>query len=70
MSRIAYVNGSYVPHRDAAISIDDRGINLVMVSMRWFLSLMAKWLMKPRILIGLNDLSQSYLCPCQCLVRR
>ena len=25
MSRIAYVNGSYVPHRDAAISIDDRG---------------------------------------------
>ena len=25
MSRIAYVNGSYVPHREAAISIDDRG---------------------------------------------
>ena len=25
MSRIAYVNGSYVPHREAAVSIDDRG---------------------------------------------
>lgn len=25
MSRIAYVNGSYLPHREAAISIDDRG---------------------------------------------
>ena len=25
MSRIAYVNGAYLPHRDAAVSIDDRG---------------------------------------------
>ena len=25
MSRIAYVNGRYVPHRDAEVSIDDRG---------------------------------------------
>lgn len=25
MSRIAYVNGAYVPHREAAVSIDDRG---------------------------------------------
>ncbi len=25
MSRIAYVNGSYVPHREAVVSIDDRG---------------------------------------------
>jgi len=25
MSRIAYVNGSYVPHRKAAVHIDDRG---------------------------------------------
>ena len=25
MPRIAYVNGTYVPHRDAAVSIDDRG---------------------------------------------
>ena len=25
MSRIAYVNGSYVSHREAAVSIDDRG---------------------------------------------
>ena len=25
MSRIAYVNGAYVPHHDAAVSIDDRG---------------------------------------------
>lgn len=25
MSRIAYVNGSYVPHRDAAVHIEDRG---------------------------------------------
>ena len=25
MSRIAYVNGRYVPHRQAAVSIDDRG---------------------------------------------
>lgn len=25
MSRIAYVNGRYVPHRDAAVHIDDRG---------------------------------------------
>ena len=25
MSRIAYVNGSYVAHREAAVSIDDRG---------------------------------------------
>ena len=25
MSRIAYVNGAYVPHRDAFVSIDDRG---------------------------------------------
>ncbi|MGC6530759.1 MAG: D-amino-acid transaminase [Candidatus Puniceispirillaceae bacterium] len=25
MSRIAYVNGAYVPHDDAAVSIDDRG---------------------------------------------
>jgi D-alanine transaminase len=26
MSRIAYVNGRYVPHRRAAVSIDDRGL--------------------------------------------
>jgi D-alanine transaminase len=25
MSRIAYVNGAYVPHRDAAVHIEDRG---------------------------------------------
>ena len=25
MSRIAYVNGRYVPHRDAAVHIEDRG---------------------------------------------
>ncbi|MFG1402222.1 D-amino-acid transaminase [Xanthobacter sediminis] len=25
MSRIAYVNGSYVPHRDASIHVEDRG---------------------------------------------
>jgi len=25
MSRIAYVNGRYLPHRDAAVSIEDRG---------------------------------------------
>ena len=25
MSRIAYVNGAYVPHHEAAVSIDDRG---------------------------------------------
>ena len=25
MSRIAYVNGRYVPHKDAEVSIDDRG---------------------------------------------
>ncbi|WP_262691914.1 D-amino-acid transaminase [Kordiimonas aestuarii] len=25
MSRISYVNGAYVPHRDAAVHIDDRG---------------------------------------------
>ena len=25
MSRIAYVNGSYVPHRDASVHIEDRG---------------------------------------------
>ncbi|MDH5748559.1 MAG: aminotransferase class IV, partial [Rhodospirillales bacterium] len=25
MSRIAYVNGHYVPHRDAAVHIEDRG---------------------------------------------
>src|ERR1700760_3236956 len=25
MSRIAYVNGSYVPQREAAVSIEDRG---------------------------------------------
>ena len=25
MSRVAYVNGRYVPHRQAAVSIDDRG---------------------------------------------
>ncbi|MGC6518003.1 MAG: D-amino-acid transaminase [Candidatus Puniceispirillaceae bacterium] len=25
MSRIAYVNGSYIPHHEAAVSIDDRG---------------------------------------------
>ena len=25
MSRIAYVNGAYVPHKEAAVSIDDRG---------------------------------------------
>ena len=25
MSRIAYVNGRYLPHREAAIHIEDRG---------------------------------------------
>ena len=25
MSRIAYVNGRYVPHREAAVHIEDRG---------------------------------------------
>ena len=25
MSRIAYVNGRYVPHRDAAVHVEDRG---------------------------------------------
>ena len=25
MSRIAYVNGRYVPHRDASVHIEDRG---------------------------------------------
>ena len=25
MSRISYVNGTYVPHRDAAVHIEDRG---------------------------------------------
>ncbi|MBF0332868.1 MAG: D-amino acid aminotransferase, partial [Alphaproteobacteria bacterium] len=25
MSRVAYVNGRYVPHRDAAVHIEDRG---------------------------------------------
>ena len=25
MSRIAYVNGRYVPHRDATVHIEDRG---------------------------------------------
>ena len=25
MSRIAYVNGQYVPHREAAVHIEDRG---------------------------------------------
>ena len=25
MSRIAYVNGQYLPHREAAVHIEDRG---------------------------------------------
>src|SRR5690606_34434950 len=28
MSRIAYVNGSYLPHRQAAVHIEDRGYQL------------------------------------------
>ena len=28
MSRIAYVNGRYVPHKDAEVSIDDRGLSI------------------------------------------
>ena len=35
MSRIAYVNGRYVPHKDAEVSMMTVVTSLVTVFMRW-----------------------------------
>ena len=38
MSRIAYVNGRYVPHRDAMVHIEDRGYHAVCWYQREFVA--------------------------------